>query len=333
MGIEKKWQERRVLVTGAGGFVGSHLTERLVNLGARVKAFVHYNSRNDWGMIELIPIEVRNEIEVLPADLRNPEAVRKAVSGVEYVFHLGALIGIPYSFVNPRDVIDTNIQGTLNVLLAARDEPVQSIVQTSTSEVYGTAQYVPMDEKHPLNPQSPYAASKVGADKLAESFYKSFAVPVAIVRPFNIYGPRQSARAIVPTIITQALSRDKILLGRLDTTRDLTFVEDAVEGFISLADQSAARGEVVNIGSSSEITIEKLAEKITSLLRKSMEITRDSNRLRPDFSEVERLCADTTKARELIDWDLRVDLDTGLKRTIDWISGHLERYKAGIYNI
>ncbi len=328
-----KWQGCQVLVTGAGGFVGSHLAERLVKLGARVRAFVHYNSRNDWGMIELIPTEVRKEIEVFPADLRDQEAVRKATKGIDFTFHLGALIGIPYSYFAPRDVIDTNIQGTLNVLLAARDEQTQGIVHTSTSEVYGTAQYVPMDENHPLNPQSPYAASKVGADKLAESFYKSFALPVSIIRPFNIYGPRQSARAIVPTIITQALTRDNILLGRVDTTRDLTFVEDAVWGFIKIAEQPKARGEVVNIGSSTEIAIDKLTNKVISLVGKKLEIVTENARLRPQSSEVERLFADTTKAHQLIDWEPKVDIDTGLRRTMDWISEYLSNYKAEIYNI
>jgi len=269
------WNKKSVLVTGAGGFIGSHLTEYLVELGANVKAFVRYNSRNDWGMLELLPEEKLSQIEVITGDLKDADAVRHAAKDVDIIFHLGSLIAIPYSYIHPRETIETNILGALNVLMAAKENNVEKVIHTSTSEVYGTARYVPIDENHPLQGQSPYSASKIGADKIAESFYRSFNLPVAIIRPFNTYGPRQSARAVIPTIITQALTKEKIFLGSLHPTRDYTYVKDVVEGFIKVAESSKSVGEVINIGSNFEISIGDLANKIISLIGKNAEIVTD----------------------------------------------------------
>lgn len=327
------WGDKRVLVTGAGGFIGSHLIERLTNLGAKVKAFVRYNSRNDQGLIEILPLEVKEKIEVVMGDLRDTEALREAIKGIDIVFHLGALIAIPYSYIHPREVVETNIMGTLNILNAARDYEVEKIIHTSTSEVYGTAQYVPINERHPLQGQSPYSASKIGADKIAESFYRAYDLPIAIIRPFNTYGPRQSARAVIPTIITQALTQDKVSLGSLHPTRDLTYVEDTIDGFIKIAESDNSIGEVINIGSGFEISVGDLAKKIISLIGKNVEIISVSERIRPLKSEVERLIADTKKARELLGWKPKVSLDEGLTRTIKWFKKNLRRYKASIYNV
>lgn len=326
-------KSKKVLVTGAGGFIGSHLTERLVELGARVRVFVRYNSRNNWGWIEDLPANIQKEIEVITGDLRDPNAVRDAVRDTEIVFHLGALIAIPYSYNNPYDVFQVNVFGSLNVFNASKEFGIEKVVHTSTSEVYGTAQYVPIDENHPLQAQSPYAASKIGADKLAESFYLSYNLPVATVRPFNTYGPRQSARAIIPTIITQALNQRNINLGSLHPTRDLNYVADTVEGFIRVAESPQSVGEVINIGSGKEISMGDLANKILSLTNKNIEITSDKIRIRPEKSEVDRLLADNSKARALLQWEPRVSIDEGLKRTIEWISEHISVYKAGIYNV
>jgi len=331
--IGKVLQGKKVLVTGAGGFIGSHLTERLVKLGAEVRAFVRYNSRNDRGLIELLDPKVRKEIEVIMGDLRNFDTVREAVSDRNTVFHLGAEISIPYSYIHPSEVVETNIIGTLNVLNAAREYQPQMIVHTSSSEVYGTAQYVPIDENHPLQGQSPYSASKIGADKIAESFYRSFDLPIVTLRPFNTYGPRQSARAVIPTIIAQALLQDKVYLGSLHPTRDLTYVADIVDGFISVTEGQALFGEVINIGSGTEISITDLADKILSLMGGKKEIITDPKRARPAKSEVERLLADTSKAKRLLDWNPQVSLAEGLKRTIQWVEGNLERYKSELYNL
>ena len=260
------WQGRQVLVTGAGGFIGSHLTERLVAEGARVRAFVRYNSRGDVGGLRLLPADIYSQLEIIAGDLRDAEAIRAAAKGVDTIFHLGALISIPYSYIHPREVVETNVMGTLNVLMAARDLDVRRVVHASTSEVYGTAQYVPIDEAHPLQGQSPYSASKIGADKIAESFYRAFNLPVATLRPFNTYGPRQSARAIIPTIITQALTRDEVRLGNLTPSRDFTFVADTVEGFLRIASVEAAMGQEINLGVGATITIGELAHKIFALL-------------------------------------------------------------------
>ena len=324
---------KQVLVTGAGGFIASHLVERIVAEGAQVRAFVRYNSRGDLGQLRLLPLDVFSKVEVVAGDLRDTEAVRAAMKDVDTVFHLGALIAIPYSYLHPREVIDTNIMGTLNVLMAARDLEIQRVVHTSTSEVYGTAQYVPIDESHPLQGQSPYSASKIGADKIAESFYRSFNVPVVTIRPFNTYGPRQSARAVIPTIITQALTRDEVHLGSLEPSRDFTFVLDTVEGFIRGAQAEGVLGEEINLGNDATITIGNLAQKIFSLLGKSPRIVTEPQRVRPDRSEVRRLWASNQKARDLIEWSSRVSLDEGLQLTIDWIAKNLELYRPDQYTV
>jgi len=327
------WQGKRVLVTGAGGFIASHLVERLVGEDARVRVFVRYNSRNDVGMLKLIPANVFSKIEIMQGDLRDNEAVRKAVDGVDTVFHLGALIAIPYSYVNPREVVDVNIMGTLNVLMAARDFGTRRVVHTSTSEVYGTAQYVPIDEIHPLQGQSPYSASKIGADRIAESFYRSFEVPVVTLRPFNTFGPRQSARAVIPTIVTQALTRDEVKLGSLEPSRDFTFVADTVEGFLGVASADNVLGEEINLGNANTIRIGDLAEKIFDILGKSPRLVSDPQRIRPGKSEVMKLWASNQKAKELIGWEPRISLDEGLRRTIEWISSHLDLYKPDEYTV
>jgi len=327
------WKNKNVLLTGAGGFIGSHLTERLVSLGANVKAFVRYNSRNDCGQLEYLSENILSRITIVAGDLRDPDAVRKVVSDSDIIFHLGSLIAIPYSYVHPMEVIDTNVLGTTNVLMAAKDIDVEKVIHTSTSEVYGTARYVPIDEKHPLQGQSPYSASKIGADMIAYSFYSSFNLPVAIIRPFNTYGPRQSARAVTPTIITQALTKKVIQLGSLHPTRDLTFVADTIEGFIKIAEKEKAVGEVINIGSGFEISIGDLAEKIVQLTQSRATVKLDKKRVRPKDSEVERLLADSTKARKMLGWQPQVNMDNGLNKTIKWISCHMDNYKVGMYTI
>jgi NAD dependent epimerase/dehydratase len=326
------WNKKSVLVTGAGGFIGSHLTEHLVELGADVKAFVRYNSRNDWGLLELLPQQILDKIEVIMGDLKDADVIRHAAKEVDVIFHLGSLIAIPYSYTHPRETIETNVMGALNVLTAAKENSIEKIVHTSTSEAYGTARYVPIDENHPLQGQSPYSASKIGADKIAESFYRSFELPIAIIRPFNTYGPRQSARAVIPTIITQALMKEKIFLGSLHPTRDYTYVGDLVEGFVKVAESPKSVGEVINIGSNFEISIGDLVNKIISLTGKNVEIVADPARVRPQDSEVERLWCDNTKAKGLLGWEPKTSLDEGLKRTIEWISDNINLYKPELYN-
>lgn len=325
------WETRKVLVTGAGGFIGSHLTEELVRRGARVRAFVHYNALGRWGWLDVSPL--KDEIEIVAGDIADRDSVRGAVSGVDVVFHLAALIGIPYSYQAPSSYVQTNIIGTLNVLQSALENSAERVVHTSTSEAYGTAQYVPIDEAHPLQGQSPYAATKIGADKLAESFYRSFELPVATIRPFNTYGPRQSARAVIPTIITQALSKPEIRLGNLVPTRDLNFVLDTVAGFIRMAAEPLAIGQVIHIGSGKEISIGDLAALILKLMGKDIPIVTEDQRLRPEASEVDRLCADNTKAGELLNWEPRFTLPEGLRQTIDWIEKNLENYRPAAYNL
>lgn len=325
--MDNHWSRKKVLVTGAGGFIGSHLIERLIDLGADVKGFVRYNSRNDWGLLEIIPPQKLDSLQIVSGDLQDFDAVFSAVRDVDVIFHLGSLISIPYSYIRPRDTIENNILSTLNILTAARDLGVEKVVHTSSSEVYGTALYVPIDEKHPLQGQSPYSASKIGADKIAESFYCSFDLPVATIRPFNTYGPRQSARAIIPTIITQAIEQEKIKLGSLFPTRDYTFVKDTVNGFISTAESKSSIGEVINIGSNFEISMGDLAQRISSLLNKDIEITQDSSRVRPLKSEVKRLWCDNAKAKRLLGWEPQVSLDEGLKETIEWISENKKMIK------
>lgn len=324
---------KRVLVTGAAGFIGSHLVERLVREGHRVRAYVHYNSRNDWGNLELVASEVKREVEVVTGDIADPFSVRHAAKGVQIVYHLASLIAIPYSYVAPQSYVQTNVQGAINVLQAAREEGVERVVHTSTSECYGTAQYVPIDEKHPLQGQSPYSASKIGADMLAESYWRSFELPVAIIRPFNTFGPRQSARAVIPTIISQALKGGVIKLGSLTPTRDMNYVDNTVDGFLAVAQHPAAVGQVINVGSGREISIGDLARLIVRLVGSSSEVVEDSQRIRPAASEVERLLCGHAKARDLLGWVPRVELEEGLRRSIDWFRIHLDRYKTDIYNI
>jgi len=325
------WNGKRVLVTGAGGFIGSHLAERLVELGASVRALVHYNALGTWGWLDRSPR--RDEMEVLAGDVCDRDSVSQAMAGVEIVFHLAALIAIPYSYHAPASYVRTNIEGTLNVLQAARERGVERVVHTSTSEVYGTARYVPIDESHPLQGQSPYSASKIGADKLAEAFHLSFGLPVVILRPFNTFGPRQSARAVIPTIITQALAGQEIRLGNLSPTRDLNFVLDTVEGFICAAASPEAIGMTINIGTGREISVGNLARLILDLLGRELPTVCEEERVRPAGSEVERLCADNRLARELLGWQPQYTLHEGLARTIAWVEENLERYRPDRYTI
>ena len=327
------WSNKTVLVTGASGFIGSHLTEQLVALGASVRALVHYNSRNDWGHIDRLPQMIQQELEIIPGDIQDPYATQKAVSGCEIVFHLAALIAIPYSYRAPVSYVETNVKGTLNVMQACLSEGVAKVVHTSTSEAYGTAIYTPIDENHPLQGQSPYSASKIGADKIAESYWLSFDLPVATIRPFNTYGPRQSARAVIPTIITQALAKDEISLGALTPVRDLNFVQDTINGFIRIAESEKSIGEVINIGFGQGITIGDLANKIFKLMGKDVKIVTDESRFRPPKSEVFKLICDHRKAEKLVDWAPQFTLDQGLAETIEYIRNNLDLYKAELYNL
>jgi NAD dependent epimerase/dehydratase len=327
------WQDRPVLVSGAGGFIASHLVEALLAGGARLRAFVRYNSRGDPGLLLRLPPEKLARVEIIAGDLRDLPAVQAAMRGVTHVFHLGALIAIPYSYVHPAEVVETNIIGTLNVLLAGRDLVVERIVHTSTSEVYGTALRVPIDESHPLQGQSPYSASKIGADKLAESFYRSFDLPVVTLRPFNTYGPRQSARAVIPTVITQALTQEVIRLGNLDARRDLTYVSDTVAGFLRVAETPGVEGETFNLGSGSEVRIGDLAQEIIAQIGRPVRIELDAARLRPEKSEVQRLLSDNRLARERLGWVPQVTLAQGLAQTIDWIRQHPDAYRPDRYQV
>ncbi len=327
---------KKVLVTGADGFIGSHLTEALVEAGADVRAFVYYNSFNSWGWLDTVAGETLEKLDVFAGDVRDPNGVREAMRDVDVVFHLAALIAIPFSYHSPDSYVDTNVKGTLNVVQAARDLGTERVIVTSTSEVFGTAQYVPIDEKHPRQPQSPYSATKIGADAIAESFYRSFDTPVVIARPFNTYGPRQSARAIIPTIITQLMAgADEIRLGALTPTRDLNYATDTAQGFIELAKCDAAVGRDVNMGSGAEITIGDLAEKLIAMVRPGARIVTDEQRLRPEKSEVERLLADSSLMTELTGWTPQVGLDEGLRRTVEWFADERNRagYKAHLYNV
>lgn len=328
-GFTDKW----ILVTGAGGFIGSHLVERLVRDGGKVRAMVHYNSRNDWGLLELLPKEVLAEVEVVSGDVQDPFSVRSAVKGSGVVYHLASLIAIPYSYVAPQTYVATNVMGAINVMQAALAEAVERVVHTSTSECYGTAQYVPIDEKHPLQAQSPYAASKIGADMIAESYWRSFGLPVTTIRPFNTYGPRQSARAVIPTIICQALSGGEVRLGALAPTRDLNYIDDTVEGFIKVGTCSAVVGQVTNIGSGREISIGELVQLILRIMGSNNRVVCEEQRVRPQKSEVERLLCDGEKARQVLGWQPRVSLEEGLRRTIEWVKSNSDRYKAHLYNV
>ncbi len=324
--------KKKVLVTGAGGFIGSHLTERLVEIGAEVTALIRYNSRNFWGWLE--ESQCLKNVCIITGDVRDYDSVKAAMKGTDVVFHLAALIGIPYSYESPIAYIKTNIEGTYNVLQAAKELKVQKVVSTSTSEIYGTARFVPISEEHPVNPQSPYAATKAGADFLALSFHRSFNLPVTVIRPFNTFGPRQSARAIIPTIIAQiAAGQRKIKLGSLAPTRDLTYVRDTVNGFVRIAESDKSPGQVINIGSNFEISIGDLAELIAGIMGAEIEVETEQKRQRPDKSEVERLWADTKKAKEVLAWSPQVTLEEGLKETVKWAEKHLYLYKPDIYNI
>lgn len=323
---------KKILVTGSGGFIGSHLTELLVHEGFEVKAFVHYNSKNSWGWLE--SSEVKKEVEVIAGDIRDCDSVYNAIKGCSGVFHLAALIGIPYSYLSPKAYIETNITGTYNVLHSAKELGLEQVLVTSTSETYGTAQYVPIDEKHPMVGQSPYSASKIAADQLAISYYRSFNLPVKIVRPFNTYGPRQSARAIIPTVISQLLNgKSQIKLGNLSPTRDLTFVKDTCKGFVEIFNSDKLFGEITNIGMSNEISIGDLVKKISSLTGKEVIIITEEERIRPDKSEVERLYCSNKKLLENTNWTPDYDLDKGLNETIAWMKNNLSSYKHDIYNV
>lgn len=328
------WKSKKVAVTGAGGFIGSHLIEALVKKEATVSALIHYNSRNDWGWLEDIDRDIIKNIRVISGDLRDPFCVEKVVKDSDIVFHLGAVISIPYSYFSPWEFIETNIHGSLNVLEACKRNKVYKLIHTSTSEVYGTAIYTPIDENHPLQAQSPYSASKIAADKLVESYYKSYNLPVAIIRPFNTFGPRQSLRAVIPTIISQALISNKIKLGSLEPIRDFTYVEDTVEGFITVAESDKTIGEVVNIGNGRGIKINDLVKVILKIIGKDdVEIICEEKRIRPEKSEVYQLICDNKKALDLCNWKPIYSLEGGLNRTINWIKGNIGKIKSDIYNI
>ena len=329
-------KDKTVLVTGADGFIGSHLTQRLLEEGCKVKAFVYYNSFNSWGWIDTFPKELKNKLEIFAGDIRDPNGVRTAMQGVDVVFHLAALIAIPFSYHSPDSYVDTNVKGTLNVVQAARDLNTKRVLVTSTSEVYGTAQYVPIDERHPRQPQSPYSASKIGADCIAESFYRSFNLPITIVRPFNTFGPRQSARAVIPTIITQLLNgASSLKLGDLTPTRDLLYVKDTVEGFVAIAKCDELVGHDVNIATQSEISVGDLARKLVSQIGSDIKIEEDQQRLRPEKSEVFRLFGSNQKLMQYTNWKPKYTLDAGLKETIEWFRQpqNIAGYKSDIYNL
>lgn len=325
---------KKVLVTGADGFIGSHLVESLMEKGYEVKAFVYYNSFGKWGWLDTLPKEKQNEIEIFAGDIRDPNGVRTAMKGVAQVFHLAALIAIPFSYHSPDSYVDTNIKGTLNVLQAARDLDTEKVMITSTSEVYGTAQYVPIDEKHPFQGQSPYSATKIGADRLAESFYRSFQLPVSIVRPFNTFGPRQSARAVIPTIISQLLAgKEEIKLGALTPVRDFNYVKDTAAGFIAIAQSDRTIGQEINIASQREISVGDLAKVIINQINPDARIICDEQRLRPEKSEVGRLLGSNAKIKELTDWEQQYTFEQGIAATIEWMKRNMEYYKADIYNV
>jgi NAD dependent epimerase/dehydratase len=327
---------KKILITGSDGFIGSHLTEKLVKEGCNVKAFVCYNSFNSNGWLDTISNDIKSKIDFFPGDIRDPNGVREAMKDVEVVFHLAALIAIPFSYHSPDSYIDTNVKGTLNIIQAARDNKVKRVLVTSTSEVYGTAQFVPITESHPKQPQSPYSASKIGADAIADSFYRSFDLPVTIVRPFNTYGPRQSARAVIPTIISQLLNgAEEIKLGDITPTRDLLFVKDTVNGFIKIAQCDNLIGHEVNIATQSEISVGDLAQQLINNINPSAKIINDSIRVRPEKSEVFRLFGSNEKLKSFTDWTQKYTLVEGLKETIDWFSKkeNLQQYKSDIYNV
>ena len=325
---------KKVLVTGADGFIGSHMVEELVRKGYSVRAFSYYNSYNTWGWLDTLAPEILSQIEVVCGDIRDPYGVKKAIEGVDMVFHLAALIAIPFSYHSPDAYVDTNIKGTLNVLQAAKELNVERVLITSTSEVYGTAKYVPIDENHPFQGQSPYSATKIGADRLAESFYRSFDLPVSIVRPFNTFGPRQSARAVIPTIITQLLGgRQQIKLGLLSPTRDFNYVKDTVSAYIAIAESDRTIGQEINIATGKEISIGDMAKVIIAQLNPKAEIICEEERLRPENSEVNRLLGSNQKLKELTEWKQKYSFEDGIQETIKWFEQNLDKYKIDIYNI
>jgi len=327
---------KKILVTGADGFIGSHLVEELLAQGYQVKAFCYYNSFNSWGWLDSFPKEKLDQIEIFMGDVRDPNGVRTAMKGCDMVFHLAALIAIPYSYHSPDSYVDTNVKGTLNIIQAAKDLGIERVLVTSTSEIYGTAQYVPIDEIHPKQPQSPYSASKIGADCMADSFYRSFNMPITIVRPFNTYGPRQSARAIIPTIITQLLNGfEEIKLGDLTPTRDLLYVKDTAKAFIEISKADSLIGHECNIATNSEIAMQEMADTLVKLINPKAKIVQDEERLRPEKSEVFRLFGDNKKILEHTNWKVEHNLEQGLQKTINWFSDkeNLRQYKAGIYNV
>jgi NAD dependent epimerase/dehydratase len=329
-------KQKKVLITGADGFIGSHLTEALFNQGCDVRAFVYYNSFNSYGWLDSIPVEIKSQIEFFAGDIRDPNGVREAMKGVDIVFHLAALIAIPFSYHSPDSYIDTNIKGTLNIIQAARDNHVSRILVTSTSEVYGTAKFVPITELHPKQPQSPYSASKIGADAIADSFYRSFDLPLTIVRPFNTFGPRQSARAVIPTIISQLLNgAEEIKLGDITPTRDLLFVKDTVNGFLKIAECNNLIGHEVNIATQSEISVGDLAQLLINKINPNAKIVSDEVRLRPEKSEVFRLFGSNEKLKSYTGWDQNYSLEEGLIETVEWFSQkkNLQQYKSDIYNV
>lgn len=323
-----------VLVTGAGGFIPSHVVEQLVKKNYKVRAFVHYNSMSNWGWIDSFDKNTMDSIEVFSGDVRDPNGVREAMKGCDMVIHMAALIAIPYSYYSPDSYVDTNVKGTLNILQAARDLQPKRVLITSTSEVYGTAKYVPIDENHPFQGQSPYSATKIGADRLAESFYRSFNLPVTIVRPFNTYGPRQSARAIIPTIITQLLSgQNEIKLGSLTPTRDFNYVKDTANGFVSILESDKAIGEEINIATQNEISMGDVAKTIINIINPKAKIICDEQRIRPNKSEVNRLLGSNKKLKELTNWEQRFSFEDGIRETIEWFKKNIKLYKSNIYNI
>ena len=325
-GAVNYWAGKHVFITGAGGFIGSHLVETLVKQGAHVRAFVRYNSRNDPGLLKMLHKDVLANVEIIPGDLRDLTAIQAAMRGTSHTFHLGALIAIPYSYLHPAEVVEVNIMGTLNVLLAARDQGIQRLIHTSSSEVYGTALSVPIDESHPLQGQSPYSASKIGADKLAESFFLSYNVPVVTLRPFNTFGPRQSARAVIPALIAQVLTQSTIHLGNLDTRRDFTFVSDTVEGFLKIAETPGVDGQTINLGTGQDIRIGDLAQRILRMVDHPVKIVVDPVRMRPEKSEVQRLISNNHLALRNLGWSPQVPLEDGLQKTFDWIKENLSMF-------
>jgi len=328
------WKRKKVLVTGADGFIGSHLVEGLLRKGATVRAFVYYNAFNNWGWLDSLPKQNFNAMDVFTGDVRDPHGVLEAMKDIDIVFHLAALIGIPYSYHSPDSYVDTNIKGTLNILQAARRLKTEKVFQTSTSEIYGTAQYVPMDEGHPIHPQSPYAATKVAADELALSFYRSFNLPVTVVRPFNTFGPRQSARAIIPTIITQVYSGQKtIKLGNLEATRDFNYVLNLVDAFLNIAEINQTDGQVFNVGSGREISVRHLVELVCRITKRKIKIVQEKQRLRPEKSEVGRLLCDAAKVQKTCGWQGSISLEEGLEATCHWLKNQLHFYKTELYNV